>query len=103
MALVNVTADNFKEETATGFVLVDFYADWCGPCKMLTPVLEELAAEVADVKIVKVNVDDARELAKEHGVSSIPHLTLLKDGVEVAQDLGFKPKEVLLEWINNHK
>jgi len=103
MALINATADNFQDITATGVVLVDFYADWCGPCKMLTPILEELATELADVQIVKVNVDDARELAKEHGVSSIPHLTLLKDGVEVAQDLGFKPKEVLLEWINTHK
>ena len=102
MALINATADNFKEITGTGLVLVDFYADWCGPCKMLTPVLEDLATEVTDVKIVKVNVDDARELAKEYGVSSIPHLTLLKDGVEVARDLGFKPKEILLEWINSH-
>ena len=103
MALVNANTDNFKEVTAQGLVLVDFYADWCGPCKMLTPVLDELAGEVTDVTIVKVNVDDARELAKEYGVSSIPHLTLLKDGVEVAKDLGFKPKEVLLEWIDTHR
>jgi len=103
MSLINVTADNFKEVTSSGLVLVDFYADWCGPCKMLTPVLEELANETADAKIVKVNVDDARELAIEFGVSSIPHLTLLKDGKVVQHDVGFKPKEVLLEWINNHK
>ena len=103
MAVVNATTDNFKELTSSGLVLVDFYADWCGPCKMLAPVLDELVGEAEDVKIVKVNVDDARELAKEYGVSSIPHLTLLKDGVEVAQDLGFKPKEILIEWINNHK
>ena len=103
MTLINATVDNFSEVTGTGVVLVDFYADWCGPCKMLTPVLEELATEVENVKIVKVNVDDLREVALEYKVSSIPHLILLKDGVEVAQDLGFKPKEVLLEWINNHK
>lgn len=103
MALINATADSFNEEIAKGLVLVDFYADWCGPCKMLSPVLEELATELNDVKIVKINVDNARELAKEYGVSSIPHLFLLKNGEIVHQDLGFKPKEVLLEWVANHK
>lgn len=103
MALINVTEENFKAETSTGLVLVDFYADWCGPCKMLAPVLEELAAEVKDAKIVKVNVDDARALALEYKVSSIPNLTLLKDGKVVHQDVGFKPKEILVELIDSHR
>ena len=103
MAIINVTEESFKAETSNGLVLVDFYADWCGPCKMLTPVLEELAAEIKDAKVVKVNVDDARELAIEYGVSSIPNLTLLKDGEVVHQDVGFKPKEVLIEMIDAHR
>lgn len=103
MALVNVTEENFKAETSTGLVLVDFYADWCGPCKMLAPVLEELADEVKDAKVVKVNVDHAKALAIEFKVSSIPNLTLLKDGEIVHQDVGFKPKEVLTQLIDSHR
>jgi len=103
MAVIQITEENFKAETSSGLVLVDFYADWCGPCKMLTPVLEELATEVTNVKIAKVNVDDARALAMEHKVSSIPHLMLFKDGEMVEQDLGFKPKEVLQSWISKHQ
>jgi len=103
MAVINVTEENFKTETESGLALVDFYADWCGPCKMLAPVLEELAAEVTDVKVVKVNVDEARSLAIDYKVSSIPHLFLLKDGEIVEQELGFKPKEVLQGWIAKHQ
>jgi len=103
MAVVNLTNENFKAETEQGLVLVDFYADWCGPCKMLAPVLEELAGEVSDVKIAKVNVDEARELAIEYRVSTIPNVTFLKDGEVVHQDVGFKPKEVLMQLIDQHK
>jgi len=103
MSIINATEENFKMETKTGLVIADFYADWCGPCKMLTPVLEELATDTDDVKIVKVNVDDAKALAIEYKVSSIPHLILFKDGEIVEQDLGFKPKEVLQGWISKHR
>lgn len=102
MAVMHITKEDFKLETTVGVVLVDFYADWCGPCKMLAPVLEEVAAEV-DIKIIKVNVDEARAIAAEFNVSSIPNLTLLKNGEMVHQEVGFKPKEVLIEMINAHK
>ncbi|MCL1991003.1 MAG: thioredoxin [Defluviitaleaceae bacterium] len=103
MAVVNLTGENFKAETSQGLVLVDFYADWCGPCKMLAPVLDELANEVTDVKISKVNVDSAKELAVEFGVSTIPNITFLKDGKIVHQDIGYKPKEVLLSLIDSYR
>ena len=103
MAVINVKEENFKAETSIGLVLVDFYADWCGPCKMLMPVLEELAAEVKDVKIVKVNIDDSRDLVAEFNVSSIPNLTLLKYGEIVHQDVGFKPKELLIQLIESYR
>lgn len=103
MAVINVTEENFKTETKDGLVLVDFYADWCGPCKMLAPVLDELAAEIKDAKIVKVNVDEAKKIAIDYKVSSIPNLTLLKDGEVVHQDVGFKPKEMLIGLIDSHR
>jgi len=103
MTVMTLTNDNFKNETTQGLVLVDFYADWCGPCKMLAPVLEELAGEVSNVKIAKVNVDDSRELAIEYRVSTIPNITILKDGEVVHQDVGFKPKEVLMQLLDQHK
>ena len=103
MAVINVTEENFKDETSKGLVLVDFYADWCGPCKMLLPVLDELASEVNDAKIVKVNIDDSKALVEKYKVSSIPNLTLLKDGEVVYQDVGFKPKEMLIQLIDSHK
>jgi len=103
MAVINVTEENFKDETSKGLVLVDFYADWCGPCKMLAPVLDELAAEINDAKVVKVNIDNERAIATEFNVSSIPNLTLLKDGEVVYQDLGFKPKEMLTQLIDSHR
>ena len=103
MAVISVNEENFKAETESGLVLVDFYADWCGPCKMLAPVLDELAANLTDAKVVKVNVDEAKALAIEYKVSSIPNLTLLKDGEVVHQDVGFKPKEVLSALIDSHR
>ena len=103
MAVVAVNEENFKAEAGTGLVLVDFYADWCGPCKMLAPVLDELASDLKDAKVVKVNVDEAKSLAIEYKVSSIPNLTLLKDGEVVHQEVGFKPKEVLQGLIDSHR
>ena len=103
MAIANVTDQNFAEETAEGLVLVDFWAPWCGPCKMIAPVLEEIDSEMGDkVKIVKLNVDENQETAGKYGVMSIPTLLLMKDGNIVDQVVGFQPKEALVNVINKH-
>lgn len=103
MAITNVTDQNFSQETAEGLVLVDFWAPWCGPCKMIAPVLEELDTELGEkVKIVKLNVDDNQETAGKYGVMSIPTLLLIKEGNVVDQVVGFQPKEALAELVNKH-
>ncbi|GIO27757.1 thioredoxin [Ornithinibacillus bavariensis] len=103
MAIKNVTDQNFASETAEGLVLVDFWAPWCGPCKMIAPVLEEIDGEMSDkVQIVKLDVDDNQETASKFGVMSIPTLLLFKDGNVVDQVIGFQPKEALVELINKH-
>ncbi len=91
--------DNFDTKIAKGKVLVDFYADWCGPCKMLTPVLEEIDQELKDVSIYKVNVDNNQELASEFGVQSIPNLIVFQDGKAVDQMVGFTPKEEIIKHL----
>ena len=88
----------FEKEVQGELVIVDFYADWCGPCQMLAPVLEDLDKEV-NVKIVKINVDDIPELARQFRVMSIPTLLLLKDGKFVKKELGYMPIERLREFI----
>lgn len=103
MAIVNVTDQNFTPETAEGLVLADFWAPWCGPCKMIAPVLEEIDGEMSEkVKIVKLDVDENQETAGKFGVMSIPTLLLLKDGNVVDQVIGFQPKEALVDLINKH-
>lgn len=103
MAIKNVTDQNFAEETAEGLVLADFWAPWCGPCKMIAPVLEEIDDEMGDkVQIVKLDVDENQETAGKFGVMSIPTLLLFKDGNVVDQVIGFQPKEALVDLINKH-
>src|SRR5699024_3329880 len=103
MAIVDVNDGNFSQETNDGLVVVDFWAPWCGPCKMIAPVLEELAEEKSDaVKIDKLKVDDNEETAGKYGVMSIHTLLLMKDGNVVDQVVGFQPKEALAELINKH-
>lgn len=91
--------ENFDDLIKDGLVLVDFYADWCGPCQMMGKVLEE----IKDLEIVKVNTDLFPELATKYGVMSIPTLIFFKDGVEIRKEIGFKPKEELEEIINSLK
>lgn len=103
MAIKNVTDQSFASETAEGLVLADFWAPWCGPCKMIAPVLEDIDGEMSDkVQIVKLDVDENQETASKFGVMSIPTLLLFKDGNVVDQVIGFQPKEALVELINKH-
>lgn len=96
---------DYKEVTSNKekLVLIDFFATWCGPCKMLTPVLEELASEREDVEIYKIDVDQNRDLAIERGIRSVPTLVLYRDGVEVGEKKGYRPKEELVAWFDEHK
>lgn len=103
MAIVAATDSTFADETSKGLVLADFWATWCGPCKMIAPVLEEIDGELSDtVKIVKLDVDENQETAGKFGVMSIPTLLLFKDGEVVDQVVGYQPKEALVELINKH-
>ena len=101
MSVIYAKADDFQEKTATGTVLLDFYADWCAPCRMLGPVLEQIANENEDIKVVKVNVDENQPLAGDFGVRGIPALFVLKEGKQVAQRAGFMPKDALVDWVKN--
>lgn len=97
-----VTDENFAAETSKGLVLVDFSAEWCGPCKMLAPVFEELAGNFAGkVEFVKADVDEAPESADRFAVRSVPTLVLLKDGMVVGNRMGFSPKSVLEGWLES--
>lgn len=103
MGILNVTDQNFKQETSEGVVLADFWAPWCGPCKMIAPVLEELDSDMGDqVKIVKLDVDENQETAGQFGVMSIPTLLVFKNGEVVDKVVGFQPKEALQELLNKH-
>lgn len=87
-----------------GVTLVDFYADWCGPCRMLLPVIDEIENSIGDdVKILKVNIDDFSELAAKYNISTIPALVYFKNGEEVDRTIGFQPKDSIVEKINNLK
>ena len=101
MAVLHLTKDNFKEEVleAKVPVLVDFWATWCGPCQMVGPVIEEIAGEVTDAKICKVDVDENPELAREYKVMSIPTLMVFKDGASVRREIGAKSKDEILAML----
>lgn len=98
---VNVTAQNFDEEVLNykGKVLVDFWAEWCGPCMMLGPIIEEVSEEVDDVKFCKVNCDEARDVALQFGIMTIPNLIVFENGEQVNQSIGYIEKEDVLELI----
>jgi thioredoxin 1 len=96
MSVNQISDSTFQSETSSGTVLVDFWAPWCGPCKMIAPILDELSAEIGDkAKIVKINVDDNPESAAKYNVMSIPTLLVFKDGQVVDQLVGVQPKEKL--------
>lgn len=101
MSVLHLTKDNFNEEVLGSKmpVLVDFWAAWCGPCQMIGPVIEEIAGEVTDAKICKVDVDAEPELARKYKVLSIPTLMVFKDGELVRRESGAKSKEEILEML----
>jgi thioredoxin 1 len=101
MAVLNITKDNFQKEVMESdkVVLLDFWADWCGPCKMMAPQIDAIAEERPDLKVGKVNVDQQQELAVEFQVMSIPTLVVIKNGEVVKKSIGMVPKEQVLSLI----
>ena len=98
---ININKNNFQSEVISSEkpVLLDFWAPWCGPCRMVSPVLEEIAKERPDIKVCKVNVDEEPELARQFGVMSIPTLVVMKEGKIVNQSLGARPKGQILAML----
>ncbi len=98
MSVMNINKNNFQKEVleAQGKVLVDFWAPWCGPCRMVGPILDEIAGERSDVKICKINVDEEMELAAQFRVSTIPTLLVMEGGKVVNQSVGARPKNQIL-------
>ncbi len=101
MSVIKLNSANFKENVLdnSGTVLVDFYADWCGPCKMLAPVISEIASEHSEITVGKVNVDESPELAGAFGISSIPTVMVFKNGTASAVKVGYCTKDVILGMI----
>ena len=105
MSTVNVTDDEFESAVlgAEKPVVVDYWAEWCGPCKMIGPALEEIASEMSDVTIAKINIDENPDTPSKFGVRGIPTLMMFKDGEVIATKVGALPKTQLEEWINSNK
>ena len=101
MAVINITLENFEAEVIKSekTVLVDFWAPWCGPCRMLSPVVDEIGEERADIKVGKVNVDEQEELAMRFGIMSIPTLIVFKNGEPVKKTMGVQPKAAIIEMV----
>lgn len=101
MSVITITKDNFNEEVINSDkpVLLDFWASWCGPCRMVAPVLDEIAQERADIKVGKINVDEQPELAAKFGVMSIPTLVVMKDGKIAEKTVGARPKAQILAML----
>ena len=96
MSVLKLKNKDFDTAIQSGIALVDFYADWCGPCKMMSPIVDEIADERKDITVAKVNVDESSELAARFGVVSIPTLIIFEDGKEAGRIIGFKPKAAIL-------
>ena len=101
MSVINITKDNFQEEVTNSDkkVLLDFWASWCGPCRMISPFIEEIAEERSDIKVGKINVDEEQDLAVQFRVMSIPTLVVVEDGKVVNQMMGARPKRDILAML----
>jgi len=101
MSAITITKDNFDTEVLKSekTVLLDFWAEWCGPCRMLAPTVHEIADERTDIKVCKVNVDEEPSLAEKFGIFSIPTLIVIKEGKVVSQSAGLKPKQAILDML----
>ena len=101
MSVINITLENFEAEVVKSDipVLVDFWAPWCGPCRMLSPVVDEIGEERTDIKVGKVNVDEQEELAMRFGIMSIPTLIVFKNGEPVKKTMGVQPKAAIIEMV----
>ena len=99
----NINSDEFDSEIKNGVVFVDFFATWCGPCKMLSPIVDQVSEEIKDIKFIKVDVDESFDIAKNYGIMSIPTLIIFKDGNPIAKQMGLLPKSALIDFINNNK
>ncbi len=102
MSVITITKENFENEVMKSDkpVLIDFWASWCGPCRMVSPIVDEIAEEVTDKKVGKINVDEQPELAKAFSIVSIPTLIVVKDGKVVNTSVGVKPKDAILNMLN---
>jgi thioredoxin 1 len=103
--MINLTKDNFKAEVEEykGLVVIDLWATWCGPCRMIAPIIDELAGEMPDVKFCKINVDEEPELTRMFKVESIPTVALVKDNTLLDLSIGYVPKEKLESFIGAHR
>lgn len=101
MSVLSINKNNFDSIKEEKTVLLDFYADWCGPCRMVSPIVDEIAEERSDILVGKINVDNEQELAKEFGILSIPTLIVLKDGKITSKSSGARPKAQILEMLNS--
>ena len=101
MSVININKNNFQEAVmhSEKLVLLDFWASWCGPCRMVSPIVDEIAAERSDIKVCKINVDEQPELAARFGVMSIPTLVVMKNGKVVNQAVGARPKAQILAML----
>ena len=101
MSVIHITADSYEEEVVKSDkpVLIDFWAPWCGPCQMMGPVFEDLSKEIPDIKFVKVNTDEEPAIASQFKIQGIPALLFVKDGKEIKRIVGFRPKEELMQNI----
>lgn len=103
MAVEHLTENNFEEAIASGVTLVDFFATWCGPCKMLSPIVEEIAAECdGSFSVYKVDIDEADDIAMDFGIMSVPTMIVFKDGEEAERMIGVQPKAAILDAVKKH-